>query len=68
MPHDAFISYSRKDREFARQLHKTLTNYSPPKDLPLPQRRLDVFRDEEDFTGAEYFQSLVVCFANQGTG
>lgn len=58
MSHDAFISYSRKDKEFARQLHKTLTDYSPPKDLPLPQRRLDVFRDEDDFTGAEYYQSL----------
>ncbi|MDX9976217.1 MAG: toll/interleukin-1 receptor domain-containing protein, partial [FCB group bacterium] len=58
MPHDVFISYSRKDREFAVQLQKALVNYVPPKDLPLPHRRLDVFRDEADFTGAEYYQSL----------
>src|SRR5215472_16652859 len=58
MSHDAFISYSRKDRAFAVRLHKALGNYVPPRDLPLPRRRLDVFRDEEDFTGAEYYQSV----------
>jgi WD40 repeat protein len=56
--HDAFISYSRKDKVFAACLHKALGNYTPPRDLPLPQRRLDVFRDEDDFTGTEYFQSV----------
>jgi hypothetical protein len=50
--HDAFISYSRKDKVFAARLHKALGNYQPPRDLPLTQRRLDVFRDEDDFTGA----------------
>jgi WD40 repeat protein len=58
MAHDAFISYSRKDRDFAIRLQKALANYTPQKDLPLPHRRVDVFRDEEDFTGAEYYQSL----------
>jgi TIR domain/PQQ-like domain len=58
MAHDAFISYSRKDGEFAIRLHKALANYVPPKGLALPNRRLDVFRDAEDFTGAEYYQSL----------
>jgi WD40 repeat protein len=58
MSHDAFISYSRKDRAFAVRLQKALENYVPPRDLPLPHRRLDVFRDEEDFTGAEYYQSV----------
>ena len=58
MAHDAFISYSRKDRAFAVRLQKALGNYVPPRDLPLPHRRLDVFRDEEDFTGAEYYQSV----------
>ena len=58
MSHDAFISYSRKDRAFAVRLQKALGNYVPPRDLPLPHRRLDVFRDEEDFTGAEYYQSV----------
>jgi len=58
MAHDTFISYSRKDRAFAIRLQKALANYTPPKDLPLPHRRVDVFRDEEDFTGAEYYESL----------
>src|SRR5581483_11415577 len=56
--HDVFISYSRKDIEFARRLENALRNYKPPKGLKLPARRLNVFRDEEDFTGAEYFTSL----------
>jgi hypothetical protein len=58
MPQDAFISYSRKDRAFAIRLQKALASYTPPRDLPLPHRRLQVFRDEEDFTGAEYYQSV----------
>lgn len=58
MAHDAFISYSRKDGQFAIRLHKALANYIPPKDLPLPHRRLDVFLDAQDFTGAEYYQAL----------
>ena len=58
MSHDAFISYSRKDKAFAVRLQKALENYVPPRDLPLPQRRLDVFRDEEDFTGADYYKAV----------
>jgi len=56
--HDVFISYSRKDKEFAKKLEKALEDYRPPKNLKVPQRNLDVFRDEEDFTGVEYHQSL----------
>lgn len=56
--HDAFISYSRIDKEFARKLDKALKNYKPPKDLRVPQRNLNVFRDEEDFTGVEYHESV----------
>jgi hypothetical protein len=55
---DAFISYSRKAREFAAKIEKALKNYKPPKGLNLPQRNLIVFRDEEDFTGVEYHASL----------
>jgi len=55
---DAFISYSRKDREFAVRLEKALRDYKPPKGLNLPPRNLVVFRDEEDFTGVEYHASL----------
>ena len=57
-PHDAFISYSRRDIDFARVLEKTLEAYSPPKDLGLPQRRLDVFRDEGDITGVDYGKAI----------
>jgi WD40 repeat protein len=56
--HDVFISYSRKDVAFARRLETALKNYKPPKELKLPARNLNVFRDEEDFTGVEYFTSL----------
>jgi hypothetical protein len=55
---DAFISYSRKDKEFAARLEKALRNYKPPKGLNLARRNLVVFRDEEDFTGGEYHASL----------
>jgi WD40 repeat protein len=56
--HDAFVSYSRKDKEFARRLEKALEDYKPPKDLKVPQRNLNIFRDEEGFTGVEYQHSL----------
>lgn len=58
LPNDAFISYSRRDIEFARKLEKALEDYKPPKDLNVPQRRLEVFRDKEDFTGVEYYESI----------
>jgi hypothetical protein len=56
--HDAFISYSRKDAEFARRLKKALEDYRPPRGLAVPQRHLDVFRDEADFTGVDYSKSV----------
>ena len=56
--HDAFISYSRKDRPFAVLLERTLRRYTPPSGLPVPKRRLNIFRDEEDFTGTEYYQAV----------
>ncbi len=56
--HDVFISYSRKDRDFARALEQALESYRPPRDLPVPQRSLDVFRDEDDFTGVDYDESI----------
>jgi WD40 repeat protein len=56
--YDAFISYSRKDTDFARRLQSALSAYRPPKDLPVSQRHLRVFRDESDFQGAEYHASL----------
>ena len=55
---DVFISYSRQDLAFSRRLENTLESYKPPKGLGVPQRHLQVFRDESDFTGVEYFQAL----------
>src|SRR4030095_2374369 len=56
--HDAFISYSRRDRAFAARLEKTLENYKPPKEVRATGRRLSVFRDEADFSGTEYDASI----------
>jgi len=56
--HDAFISYSRRDKAFSAKLEEALERYKPPKDLNLPQRHLRVFRDESDFTGVDYWNSV----------
>lgn len=56
--HDAFISYSRKDAAFVAVLEAALRRYKPPRDLLAPQRRLNIFRDTEDFTGTEYYASI----------
>lgn len=56
--HDAFISYSRKDRVFAQRLEKALKGWTPPRELGLPARHLDVFRDESDFTGTDYYAAI----------
>lgn len=56
--HDAFISYSRKNESFAGKLEDALEKYKPPKGLDLPQRYLNVFRDNADFTAGEYHQRL----------
>jgi hypothetical protein len=55
---DVFISYSRRDSTFARRLYRALTGYTPPRDLPVPARRLRVFLDETDFQGTEYHAAL----------
>ena len=56
--HDAFISYSRKDRAFASLLEKALEAFSPPKIGNIPQKHLEIFRDEEDFTGTDYHKAV----------
>jgi len=56
--YDAFISYSRRDAAFTRELHRRLEAFSPPSTLPLPKRRLKVFHDEGDLSGTEYFQTI----------
>jgi hypothetical protein len=54
----AFISYKRADEPFALLLEQSLERYTPPKGLNLPQRSLNVFRDKEDLTGAEYHEAI----------
>ena len=56
--HDAFISYSRCDSAFAEVLEQRLEKYKPPKELGLPARYLDIFRDKKDFQGPDYPVSL----------
>lgn len=56
--HDAFISYSRRDRAFAVVLEKALKGYRPPSGVGAAQRYVDVFRDESDFTGTDYFTAI----------
>jgi hypothetical protein len=56
--YDAFISYSWADKAFAVKLEKALEAYKPPKDLNVPQRHLNIFRDERDLTGTELFQAI----------
>jgi WD40 repeat protein len=56
---DAFVSYSRKDRDFAVLLEKALKAYRAPKDLDgAPQRHLTVFRDENDIAGGDYYDAI----------
>lgn len=55
---DAFICYSRQDISFARRLEAALENFRPPKGMGIPERRLTVFRDERDLTGAEYYAAI----------
>ena len=56
--YDAFLSYSRIDKLLASRLATALGGLHPPKDLAVPQRHLRIFRDEDDFTGVEYYASV----------
>ncbi len=56
--YDAFISYCREDKAFAEKLEKALESFKPPKDPHIPQRRLNIFRDEDDLIGADYYKSI----------
>ncbi|MDQ3130697.1 MAG: TIR domain-containing protein [Acidobacteriota bacterium] len=57
--YDVFISYSRKNEAFAGKLEQALESYKPEKDLKVPQRFIEAFRDKEDFTGSNYHKSLL---------
>ena len=56
--YDIFISYSRKNIDFARKLESALNNYTPPTLLNIPQRKLKVFRDESDASGVDYEKAI----------
>ncbi len=56
--HDAFVSYSRMDKAVAEKLAGALKRFKPPRGIGLPTRRLDVFRDQEDLVGADYYESI----------
>lgn len=58
LKYDVFISYSRKDIEFTKSLERALRGYTPPSDLPIPRRRLKVFRDQSDMLGVELTVAL----------
>ncbi len=55
---NAFISYSRKDTAFASALERALEAYAPPKINGEGRRRMEVFRDEGDFTGTDYYNAI----------
>lgn len=56
--HDAFISYSRHDEVFADKVERAFEGYKPPKELNVPQRYLDIFRDKTDFKAGAYHENL----------
>ena len=56
--YDAFISYRRSEQAFAQQLEGALEAYKPPRGMGLPDRRLNVFRDESDLDGSDYYGPL----------
>ncbi|MDX2033711.1 MAG: TIR domain-containing protein [Blastocatellia bacterium] len=60
---DVFLSYSRKDEEFAKRLEEALENYRLPKDVPtrlVSKNRLNVFRDKRDLvpTDGDYWKTI----------
>lgn len=61
--YDVFLSYSRRDLEAARAVEKSLRAYAPPRETDSARRRLRVFRDESDLSGAEYRAAITRCLA-----
>ncbi|MDX2034317.1 MAG: TIR domain-containing protein [Blastocatellia bacterium] len=56
---DVFLSYSRKDKEFAIRLEEALESYRMPKSLKNLAPQLNVFRDEADITAADdYYRAI----------
>lgn len=51
---DAFISYSRRDKDFVVRLAAALNAYRPPRTLSAPARPLRVFLDQHDLGTGDY--------------
>ena len=59
--YDAFISYSHSDMQWAKKLQHRLETFSIPKDMTEAtggRKKLRVFRDQTDLTGAELEAAL----------
>jgi hypothetical protein len=56
---DIFLSYSRRDRDFAARLENALESYRFPKSLKSVKRNLNVFRDESDIEAAEDYHRTI---------
>jgi WD40 repeat protein len=55
---DAFISYSRKDLDFAKALEQALERYTPPREIRAERRAVAICRDQDDLTGPEYHAAI----------
>ena len=56
---DVFLSYSRKDKDFAAKLENALESYKFPKSLKTAKRNLNVFRDETDIQAGENYDRII---------
>lgn len=64
----AFLSYSHRDEEFARWLHRQLEAWKVPADLvgretahgPVPRTLRPIFRDRDDFAGGASLQQATI--------
>lgn len=55
---DAFLSYSRKNADFATELERALEHYRMPRIKGIPKRSFRVFRDADDLVGNEYYAAI----------
>lgn len=55
---DAFISYSRQDKDFVVRLAAALNAYRPPKSIRASTRPVRVFLDQHDIGSGDYVQEI----------
>jgi len=56
---DAFISYSRRDTDFAKKLLTALEDFDPPEIDGKRLKKLDIFLDSEDLEGGgDYYKTI----------